>query len=652
MKVSFIIEQIDLGNIALPEFQRGYVWNREQVRGLMTSLYRRHPVGGLLIWSTAKDKAATRGNGPTPVGGSVELLLDGQQRVTTLYGIIRGRPPRFFEGNAEAFKGLYFNLLDESFEFYAPAKMQNNPVWLDVTKAMQTSIPGTLLKSATGDFPDTFDQWDAIDRISRLRGILDVDFHAEYIAGAEMTIDTVVDIFNRVNSGGTKLSKGDLALATICAAWPEARGELRQRLETWSSHGYDFRLDWFLRCITTVTSGEALFSSLAKVSTDEFKQGVKDAEKYVNFVLNVIAGRLGLDHGDVLGSTYSIPLLARYLGLQGGKLSSQLELDKMLYWYVHTMLWGRYSGSTESVLAQDLNLLVAQGDPLDNIIDQLRQSRGDLTVRPDNFRTSTRGSRFYPLLYMLTRVYGAKDLDSGVGLSKTSLGHMSKLQVHHIFPKAKLYKHNYPQNQVNAVANFMFLTQGTNLAVSDRDPYEYLPHYEAKYPGVLKSQWIPTDPALWRYDRYLDFLEERRRLLADASNRFLNSLLGATAKQDNPVEIQHQPVLPPRVASIEPEEEERRLFGINLWMRAQGLPAGQQYLELTSDDGATILGIIDLAWPDGIQEGLTQPVALLLNEEESMEQVVNAAGYRFFTSESAFMRYVTETFIEPAEAAD
>src|SRR4051795_5339659 len=91
MQLSTILAFIDNGQIALPEFQRGYVWSRDQVRGLMQSLYRRYPVGGLLVWTTATDTAATRGDG-TPAPGLVKLLLDGQQRITTLYGIIRGRP--------------------------------------------------------------------------------------------------------------------------------------------------------------------------------------------------------------------------------------------------------------------------------------------------------------------------------------------------------------------------------------------------------------------------------------------------------------------------------------------------------------------------------------------------------------------------------
>src|SRR5207244_11779284 len=139
MKIQTILDQIELGAIALPEFQRGYVWNRDQVRGLMNFLYRQHPVGGLLVWVTQTESAEARGGGPL-APGSVKLLLDGQQRVTSLYGIMRGKPPRFFDGNVTVFTGLHFHLEDESFEFYAPLKMKGNLLWIDVTELMKSDV--------------------------------------------------------------------------------------------------------------------------------------------------------------------------------------------------------------------------------------------------------------------------------------------------------------------------------------------------------------------------------------------------------------------------------------------------------------------------------------------------------------------------------
>lgn len=114
MKISTILDYIDSGYMALPEFQRGYVWNRDQVKSLFDSLYRRHPVGELLVWATMSNEAIFRGEGQLPTG-IVKLLLDGQQRMTSIYGVVRGRAPKFFDGNKEAFTGLYFHLENEVF---------------------------------------------------------------------------------------------------------------------------------------------------------------------------------------------------------------------------------------------------------------------------------------------------------------------------------------------------------------------------------------------------------------------------------------------------------------------------------------------------------------------------------------------------------
>src|SRR5579862_2610383 len=217
MRISTILDHIDSGHMALPEFQRGYVWNRDQVRALFNSLYRRHPVGGLLVWATEAKTATHRGDGPL-AAGVVKLLLDGQQRMTSLYGVVRGAPPKFFDGNSAAFTGLRFHLDTETFAFYQPMKMQGDVQWIDVTKLMQRGNAGL------GEFVAQLSQQPSlapklgeyVGRLSRLLGIVDIDLHIEEVTGADKSLDVVVDIFNQVNSGGTKLSKGDLALAKIC----------------------------------------------------------------------------------------------------------------------------------------------------------------------------------------------------------------------------------------------------------------------------------------------------------------------------------------------------------------------------------------------------------------------------------------------------
>lgn len=645
MKVSTILDRIDSGSIALPEFQRGFVWNRNQVRRLMRSLYRGYPVGSLLMWETKTEQAldtGARGDGAL-AEGVVNLLLDGQQRITTLYGIIRGKPPQFFDGDSSLITGLYFNLDTEEFEFYGPVKMRDNPMWIDVTELMQIGVGEMIARIfARPQFQSNLQMY--INRLNAIGAIKERDLHVDVVTGQDKTVDVVVEIFNEVNRGGTKLSKGDLALAKVCAVWPEARSELNRLLDKWKRAGFYFKLDWLLRCVTSVTTGEAYFSALADVSTVQFREGLYLAEKYIDALLNLIAGRLGLDHSRVLGSVYSFPLMVRYLHRRGGRLESHIERDRLLYWYIHTLLWGRYSGSTESVLAKDLAAIRDDTGALDRLIVQLHQERGDLTLYARDFEGWSQSARFYPMLYMMTRVWHARDWESGLELTAHLLGKNVGLQVHHIFPKARLYEAGYSRPEVNAIANFTFLTQDTNLRVSDHDPGEYLAYYAARDPDALKSHWIPLDSNLWRVENYLDFLAERRRLLAEAANEFLNSLVHGEVPETEVTESVFQRETVPVYGGISSDEEEMLLEcaqRVSNW----GLAEGELLYALTDEETGEVLGIIDLAWPNGLQEELSEPVAILLNESDEIEDLVNQRGYRYFTNLDTFYSYVVRDIL-------
>lgn len=638
MEIKTILAQIDIGTFALPEFQRGYVWNRDQVRKMITSLYKGYPIGSLLVWTTKTDGATVRGDGEL-YPGTVKLLLDGQQRITSLYGIIKGFPPKFFDGNSTAFTGLYFNLKEQEFEFFSPLKMKDNPFWINVTE---------LMKSGSGAFigkifnlPEVQNDIQTyIIRLNQLDNIKNIDLFIQDVVGEDKTIDVVVDIFNNVNSGGTKLSKGDLALAKICGEWSDARNQMKSLLSKWEKAGFNFKLEWLLRNVTTHATGDAYFSALKDIKTETFKTELKDTEKAIDFVLNLISSRLGLDHDRVLGSRYSIPLILRLIKQNPSIKSDLKSLDKILYWYVHTFLWGRYAGSTESVLAQDLNIVESPNKSIDDLIQMLRQNRADLTISPQDFNGWSTGARFYPLLYMLTRVCHTRDLITNIELTNHLLGKMSSLEVHHIFPKAQLYKLNFTRAQVNALSNYTFLTKDTNLYISDKLPSDYFKEFSDKNPGVLESHWIPTDENLWKIENYLDFMEARKKLLSKASNDFLNQLYSGVVKESEIQDFANREVVitSDLIGGIADEVEESIIKDLNSWIAAQGLPAGEFQFELIFDINKT--AIIDLAWPEGIQTGLSKPVAFILNEEKELEEILNKAGFTFYTNPEDFKGYV------------
>ena len=631
--LSNILFQIDSGVLALPRFQRGYVWRRADVSDLMLSLYKGYPVGHFLVWDTQATKQDSRGNQDL-ANGMNKLLLDGQQRVTSLYGIIRGKKPGFSDGDEKAFRELYFNVEEESFEFNS-SKMKNDPLWISVTDLMQAEM-------GVFEFTPRFEiakQQEYGQRLTRITNLMNRTFFVETVSSDDKTLDDVVDIFNRVNSGGTKLTEGDLALAKISAKYPDAREEMQKRLSKWQKHGYWFSMDWLLRCINAIVTGQSKFQFIADVSAENFIDGLNRAEKYIDRSLKLIRARLGLVDSSVLRSHNSIPAMIRYLHKEQS-WPTDMMLNKLLYWYVATLMWGHYSSSVESKVRQDLTAVDENDDAVVALIERLRLSRGNLRVTPQDFDVAEARSRIFPILYMLSRVNDVPDFCSGLPLSKSDVGEIGDLERHHIFPSAFLRDNGISNRyQRNALANFTWLTKPCNRSIGATPPEEYFPHYEAMRPGVLASHWIPMDERLWKVENYSDFLAERRKLLAIAANDFLDTLLLGSIDQPAEVEFSLEPSERPRPASIESDEEEAALKEMMNWMELQGLPRGEFGKELVDISG-NLVATLDLAWPEGIQRELSEKVALLIDEESDTILTASQFGYRCYSSIKDFKQFV------------
>lgn len=624
MKISTALDTIDNGRMALPQFQRGYVWTRPQVRRLFESLYNRYPVGCLLLWQTPAGSAVHRGDTSANTG-AVDMLLDGQQRLTSLYGVMRGKPPPFFDGDDRPFTGLYFHLEGEEFAFHQPAKMRNDPLWISVSDVMKGGASGV---DELGGMKSSH-----MRRILHLLGIADIDMSVDNSIPSGLPLDVVVDIFNRVNTGGTKLSQGDLALAKICTRWPGMRGEMKKALEKWEKAGYDFDLDWLLRSVNTTMNGEAKFRFLDDKSAKEMQDGLNLAVGKIGDCLDIISGRLGLDHDRVLFAHNAISVMVRYLVKHGDKTIPAEERDKLLFWFLQVSMWGRFSSSVETFINQDINAIMSDG--IDGLLDVARRNNQLHRVSADNFIASSIGSRFYPVLYFLTRAGESLDWGTGNPLKAETLGKNSGLEMHHIFPKAQLKKQEWERAEINALANFCFLTKGTNIRIRDRLPEDYFPEIEKHHPGALASHWIPQDRELWKIANYGDFLAARRELLAAEMNRQLAKLLHGDTRWLEPADAT-KPIIP---GGIGGDDKEAELDEVNEWVKKRGLAAGSIASEHTSPDGEPPV-ILDLAWPSGIQGGGGQPVALLLDERVEAIAAANKAGFLCFRSVVELEQYI------------
>jgi hypothetical protein len=508
--VQELIGQVRSGEILLPEFQRGYVWNSDQVRGLIRAMYKQHPTGHLLVWKTYRP-SQVRGGVGTNDRYSL-LLLDGQQRLTSLYVLFEGCPPPFYEGE-KLFFNLYFNLQTEEFRFWQKSLMEGNPAWLGVHELLREGL-GTFLKRLPHMPPEQRElATEHLDRVGQLDALRNYPYTVDVLAQEDLDLDQVIEIFNRVNSAGTPLTKADLALAHICSVWPEARSELRSFSSEMGQHGFPIGLDFLIRCVAAVASGSLLLEgTFYRVPAEELQLAWKKVRDSFEHLVNVLRLEAYVDRLDDLPTPNVLIPITVYLARSGSAFTTEVEKRKFLRWMFLAGIWGRYSGSTETHLQRDVSLLT-EADPTARLVEAIISERGRIHLEGRDLEGKGAGTPVYKFSYVLARARGAKDWFSGLTLYREAVGRSNGLEQHHIFPKNVLYEGSYDSNDhrrlVNEVANRAFLTQKANRRISSSRPEHYLPDVEANHPGALRAQSVPMNLELWRVEAYEEFLEAR-----------------------------------------------------------------------------------------------------------------------------------------------
>jgi len=537
--ISDLIKEIKVGELVLPEFQRGYIWTPEQVKSYVRSLYRKYPTGHFLIWKTYSPQQS-RGQSPPTENSYSRLILDGQQRLTSVYSLFEGKPPAFYEGET-LFFNLYFNLATEEFEFYQKVKMANDPLWIAVTPFLEKGINQWLtdLDQLPIDHRDLYLKH--LAKFNRLDNIRNYTYHLDEVT--DKPVEEIVTIFNLVNSSGTELSKADLALARVCVGWPEARDTLKAAEQHFGNAGFKFKLEFFTRCVSAVAVGNAYFEGgFDKASPEVVQEAWNKSERVLEYLVNILRNDAYIDSSDTLNTPYVLVPLVVYLSRQGGFFKDDAEKRGFLHWMYLALMWGRYAGSTDTQLQADVNALQTE-NLLKSLLANILQDRGRVKVEPQDLEGQGTRSRFYPITYIVARSHGAVDWFTGVKLYNSNIGKSYGLEDHHIFPQSVLYKNGYKKHEskdrkiVNDLSNRAYLTKRANLRASNALPAKYLPEVQAKYPKALLDQFIPTNPALWEVENYPQFLSERRRLIAEAINSFLDGLL---AGNEAPLPIDDQ----------------------------------------------------------------------------------------------------------------
>jgi len=560
--VEELVGMIERGELRLPEMQRRYVWRSTRVRDLLDSLYRGYPSGAILLWETDEDVplqefAVSQHKNPYQ---STRLLLDGQQRLTSLSAVIRGEPVKVRGGKKLKPIELLFNL-EHPDELYVVTEVEEDGAdadedediiqdeadssvdelqrrfdkmtfvvstkklgqlahWVSVSDVFKTDEDAPFLERAGVEKISDPLYKKYSQRLARLRGIRKYVYRMDVLERT-LKYNEVTEIFVRVNSLGAKLRSSDLALAQITAKWRQSLGVFLEFQQTCADTGFDIDLGLLLKNMVAFATGQSKFLTVATLPLETLQSAWKESCRGMEFATNFLKSNVGIESPVLLSSPFILVTLAMF----GHRRDYQIppaESDMLRNWVLLANAKGRYSrGSSETLLDQDLATIRQGGGPAE-LMDRLRTQVGRLDIATEELEGRNQRSALFKTMFLAFRASGAKDWRSNLSIAIDHSGSQHKLQFHHIFPKAVLKRGSYGSREADDIANLAFIGGKTNRVISDKEPLHYFPPLiEQAGASAFESQCIPLEAELHDVSAYKRFLAARRSAIAQRLNDFL-----------------------------------------------------------------------------------------------------------------------------------
>jgi len=544
MKIEQIIDKIDERHLFIPAFQREYVWKRPDAKNLISSLIKDYPTGTMLTWETINPPELKGDYAYEASKGSVKLILDGQQRITTLYLLIKGEIPPYYKEDEilNDIRGLYVNVETLVLEYYKKTIMENDPLWVNITDIFKDNINVfdilERLESKEDSVEVTKDRQKTIyNNIASINQIKSREF-LEQVIPAKANIKEAIDIFYIVNASGVNLTDAELALAQISGYWPQAREEFKEKLEELKEKGWVFSLDFIVFALLAVTHHQG--SKMSKLHSADNKEVVQHAwhvlrDKVLDYTCTILQSHAYIDHTHEINSVYAlIPIITHVYHQPGNKLSES-EINKVIKWFYYSQIRFRYISQLRHKLDKDIGIVVKSSNPFDELLNLINEEKA-LEIKPSEFKGRGISHPLFSLMRWYFKSNDAICLSKGVQLRK-NMGEKYLLERDHIFAYARL-KNSVDENGelyydmddkfdyslAQEMTNRCILSQAGNREKSDMDAQAFLENVQQEYPSALRLQCIPENKELWKIENFQKFLEKRREMLADELNNYLNNI--------------------------------------------------------------------------------------------------------------------------------
>ena len=519
--IQALLVDIKSNEIAIPEIQRPFVWNATKVRDLIDSLYEGYPIGYLIAWHnpTVKLKDGTKAKGK-------KILIDGQQRVTALMAALLGE--YIIDKDYRRVKmTIAFHPIKRKFEVSNPA-IRKDKSWLaDISKIFSPEVKVPKLVKGYCEKNEESDQDDIYESIESLRDIINNQIGLIEL-NSDLDIETVTEIFIRINSQGTVLSQADFAMSKIAAneiyggnelrkcidyfchlaVAPEFYPQLRDIDQDFSKTEYFQKMTWLknenddlydpsytdmlrvaftskfkrgrLADLVALLSGRNFVTrdyeeSIAEESFNKLKEGIFDFMNETNFKRFVMILRsAGFIESSMIRSqntinfAYILYNVLRYQKIDSSKIESSIRK-----WFVMSMLTRRYSSSPESSFDFDIKRINEIG--IAKYIEDVETAElSDAFWNaglPQQMNTSVASSPYFNV-YLASQVY---ESDRGFLSRDITVQDLLAFRgdIHHLFPKNYLKKHGLTRNKYNQIANYVMMQSEINISIGNKSPADY-----------------------------------------------------------------------------------------------------------------------------------------------------------------------------------
>lgn len=514
-----MLANIDQGLIGLPHFQRDYVWTVAEAAALVDSILRGYPIGSLIFWDTTETLRDIRALGrfkppAPPAGKSRNFVLDGQQRLTSLYAALKGAEVTLANGSTRDFRNIWVDLapLSDERDICVTSIEDRDPLrCIRLSDLFEGGIASLATLPA-----ETYPQ------IDRLRDRL-AAYQIPYVQLQNASIATATDVFTRVNVGGKPLTVFEIMVAKTYD--PQRDFDLLDRWERLKSDLEEVGFETLepiaaLQLAAMRVTGDVRRSRILAISRPEFIDAWPRVEKALKWAVDFARQHAGLKLSRLVPYPASLVGLAWFGHLHGCKAPSSASA-KVLTAYLFACGWeNRFSGPVDTNLNQDCAALKRLAEGAEPEFDFAPSDLTASRLIGEEFRGN---SAFCKTVMGLLARHGHRSFenDAAVDLDNSALLQANSKNFHHFFPRAWLARHGSPDGiSANSVVNIVLVDDFLNKQkIRARAPSDYLAGFRAKNPAFADSMLthlvdVGNESPVWS-DDYKGFATARAQVIID-----------------------------------------------------------------------------------------------------------------------------------------